>query len=1081
MIKYSTRRKYKKVTIILSIIIMVVTLNALKFPAFTENNLISGLTNTNQTTKAAKATDNGLTPIKTVSTKDYITMNLYDYGTNINNKNLNNKGQGQFYIYPGFVQSKGLQSVDFSGFSDAVIQANANSLLSLTDFYYLGDYVVKDYDTPTAGTYSSSTLTNATLNSQYNNTIYYPLTDQMSSTLVNDYPEFHVHSNGSSLNMKGSLDYLFSNNTYATKYGNLDGLFQYDEDTGLYYYSSRDNHAELHGSTFKVYNQIITPDYMKYPFGNFLPFNYINTQSTQVSTLNRTEVTNMIERLSTKSGTKYSRAYHHLRTFDIAMAYKNGTNYTAWDTISTGLKSLEDNGALSLTTATKNEFKNSLPNLYNVNYDEEKNFFFGFDMKLNFMQTKDGLVGKNRDQKMVFRFEGDDDVWVYIDGYLFLDLSGVHAQVGGEIDFHDGVVRYYSFDKTTFSAGNDNAHLIRTVKFQDILGTNSPLLEKIDDDTYRFKEYSTPELRFYYLERGASSGVMTTQFNLPLINEEAITISKEVSTTENTFGNQSYKFQVMKNGSEDQLFIAPNTGYDVYSSKTQDKLRSETTDAYGIITLNKDEYAVIDGIKENAGKYYIRELIEKDLVSQYANVKIDGNNVNFSSSTVTYGSKEYVYAKSAVKDMADSVRITSFINVTGTLGKLKIKKTLDNINPSNITKPFKFKVEINGKLIPKGTKYTISNKTYTVSEKGYIELNATEEATIDNIFKNTTFKVTEVLETTDGFIDRYVLDSVPLDTKYASGTVTSVSIVEVINSEAGGALIKIPVKKITTNPDGIGYTYTFILYDSNGSVIETKELTVDPTTGTAESSGLFEIEYSRLNNPNASTTYQYTLKEDKKTKLGDIVVNNDENTSYDETVYNIEVTVTNNSSGFNATYKVNGKTNENIVFNNARLSSLTINKIVESNNAVNTQFNFDIECETKLNGTYSTNDDGKKVTFTNGKATVTLKDGESVTIKGLPYGSKFKVTETNSDGYTPMYKVNTTGYKEGSSVPEFTLTKITDTNSTFGVNYDTKVTFKNIKGYELPKTGSSEMLVITIVSIVLMSISSLYLLGLKKN
>ena len=148
--------------------------------------------------------------------------------------------------------------------------------------------------------------------------------------------------------------------------------------------------------------------------------------------------------------------------------------------------------------------------------------------------------------------------------------------------------------------------------------------------------------------------------------------------------------------------------------------------------------------------------------------------------------------------------------------------------------------------------------------------------------------------------------------------------------------------------------------------------------------------------------------------------------------------------------------------------------------ALMTTFNFDIEGSTSINGSYKTNK-GSDVVFTNGKATVSLKDGESITIEGLPYGAKFSVTETNSDGYTPMYKVNTSGYLEGSSVPEFTLVKRTDSNSTFGVNYDTKVTFKNVKGYELPKTGSSEMLVITFVSIVLISISSLYLLGLKKN
>ena len=59
-------------------------------------------------------------------------------------------------------------------------------------------------------------------------------------------------------------------------------------------------------------------------------------------------------------------------------------------------------------------------------------------------------------------------------------------------------------------------------------------------------------------------------------------------------------------------------------------------------------------------------------------------------------------------------------------------------------------------------------------------------------------------------------------------------------------------------------------------------------------------------------------------------------------------------------------------------------------------------------------------------------------IEGFPslWNTGIKITETNSDGYVPMYKVNTSDYVEGSSVPEFTLTKRNDNSSNFGVNYD---------------------------------------------
>ena len=68
---------------------------------------------------------------------------------------------------------------------------------------------------------------------------------------------------------------------------------------------------------------------------------------------------------------------------------------------------------------------------------------------------------------MVFYFTGDDDVWVYIDGKLFLDLSGIHRHVGGEIDFVNGVVKYYSLDTKT---GDVSSTPYETVTFSEIFG-----------------------------------------------------------------------------------------------------------------------------------------------------------------------------------------------------------------------------------------------------------------------------------------------------------------------------------------------------------------------------------------------------------------------------------------------------------------------------------------------------------------------------------------------------------------------------------------------------------------------------------
>ncbi len=994
---------------------------------------------------------NGLTPIKVQNTDEFIEMNLYDYGSNINKKYQSNDN------YPGFTQSMG-----------RLDDLSPNSIYA----FNFGDILTADIDAGSAETPEN------TINAY---SIYRSLENKMKKTLVNDYPAL---ANGN------SLSFLFSESTDKKETikkndKNISELFQYNADTGKYYYSSKNNHAEFDSASdkFIVYNQTITPNLFIYPFGNFMPLNYINSQTTQATLINKETVGAMAQRAGEKANSttsaslmyKYNTVGLYLPIFNNFIDASRGTqNYNAY-AINYALN-LHD--LLDLTPQVINNFKSTshLNNLYMINFDEIKDFFFGFEMKTNFMQPLNGKVGKNNED-MIFRFEGDDDVWVYIDEVLFLDLSGIHAQVGGEIDFVKGEVRYYAFDNTTYEVGKT---AYKTVSFEKIL-REAGLNPNNYLENGRFKDYSFHPMNFYYMERGSLSSVMTLEFNMPLIQKNAITIEKELTSDDGVFGSDNYYFQIMKPNSDsafstNQLFIGANYNYDVYNSEGV-KIRTDKTDNNGIITLNKGESAVIPDIEETAGKYYVREIISKDKFEQYANVSINGSVI--SGSTIKIGTTEYVAFSSSTNDMsngAGSFIFTNKINPNN-LGKLNIKKT---VSGSSTDKSFRINVKIGGNPLPIGSKYKIGNNTYTVNELGIINIKSGETAVIDKIFYGTNYEVVEDSSSTNGYTVSYKIDDVSTTAAKASGTISNSNsvFVEVINTEKTGVTLNIPVKKITTNSDGVRYTYTFVLLDVEKNTEVEKNIVVDEN---GNGSVVFNLSYSYSSHTASQTIHKYKIYERKITTLNDVSVENDKYTLYDESEYDLEVKVLNESGELSATYtiKKGDDTVSEIVFNNKKLSSLTIEKIVEDRTKTG-KFNFEIESSSLEDGIYTT--DSGTVEFRNGKANIVLSHNESITIYGVPNGAVFKVTETNNDGYVTLYKINASTFNKGNSVTNVTLSNIETSvsqNNPFGISYDTLVTFKNVQGYELPKTGSSGMLVLTFVGTLFMSISLMYLIKRK--
>ena len=217
------------------------------------------------------------------------------------------------------------------------------------------------------------------------------------------------------------------------------------------------------------------------------------------------------------------------------------------------------------------------------NNNKDNKYSFGMNLGADFYMPKDGKVNN---QDMVFDFTGDDDVWVFIDGVLVLDLGGIHQALDGSINFATGDITY---DKTQ-SHGDTPARTI--AQAFDEAGK-----------TWDSTPYKTHHLSFFYLERGDGGSNCKIKFNLPVKPSKAIDIEKETLGTIDA--NKQFQFQLFVDGSKD-----PYQGkYSVYNAYTNQVQFDAQTDNNGVITLTKGQFARVqsDDFTDSTA-YRVREL-----------------------------------------------------------------------------------------------------------------------------------------------------------------------------------------------------------------------------------------------------------------------------------------------------------------------------------------------------------------------------------------------------------------------------------------------------------------------------------------
>lgn len=183
------------------------------------------------------------------------------------------------------------------------------------------------------------------------------------------------------------------------------------------------------------------------------------------------------------------------------------------------------------------------------------NYGFGTKLQMDFTLTDDGKVetnnsvdGEKKRTNIKFFFSGDDDVWVFIDGQLALDVGGAHGEVSGLLEFGEtdnnknSVTAYVSKVKTGGTSKNDQDgkngnSAVKTVTYN---GESIPFYAQ--GTTLPLDKGKKHTLTMYYMERGMWGSNMAVAFNFPDNNE--LQVQKEVDLNKvdpdfkNCFKNQ---------------------------------------------------------------------------------------------------------------------------------------------------------------------------------------------------------------------------------------------------------------------------------------------------------------------------------------------------------------------------------------------------------------------------------------------------------------------------------------------------------------------------------------------------------------
>lgn len=241
-----------------------------------------------------------------------------------------------------------------------------------------------------------------------------------------------------------------------------------------------------------------------------------------------------------------------------------------------------------------------------INGEGNCDYHFGMRTTIPFTMTANGKMNPNDNNSadITFSFSGDDDVWIFIDGQLVIDLGGIHNRLDATINFAENTWSISESNTSDVAVADTNGAAISGAIFND--GDTTGTLNQTRET---FAATDSHELTIFYLERGGGSSNCKIQFNLPM--KDTLSVKKLVRDTDSSgaaldantlaqINNRTFGFTLYKDGA-----AVADTNYSLLNENGQ-YISTPSTDANGHFTLKNGQTAKFVG-EISSNSYYVVE------------------------------------------------------------------------------------------------------------------------------------------------------------------------------------------------------------------------------------------------------------------------------------------------------------------------------------------------------------------------------------------------------------------------------------------------------------------------------------------